>query len=85
MDTLKATDKGGKSTRGNVYCQLFVTDKGFLYVVPMKARSEVILAVKQFAKAIGVPDAIICDASGEQSKHELCQFCHEIGKTLRYI
>ena len=85
MDTLKATEKGGKSTRGNIYCQLFVTDRGFLYVVPMKSRSEVILAVKQFAKEIGVPDAIICDASGEQSSIKLRQFCQEIGTTLRYI
>ena len=78
MDTLKATEKGGKSTWGNLYCQLFVTDRGFLYVVPMKSRSEVILAVKQFAKDIGVPDAIICDASGEQSSIKLRQFCQEI-------
>ena len=85
MDTLKATDKGSKSSRGNIYCQLFITDQGFLYVVPMKARSEVILAVKKFAKEIGVLDAIICDASDEQSKMELQYFCHEIGITLRYI
>ena len=36
MDTLFATKKGGKSSRGNTCCQLFVTDKGFLHVVPMK-------------------------------------------------
>ena len=52
MDTLKATGKVGKSSRGNIYCQFFVTDQGFLYVVLMKARLEVILAVKQFAKEI---------------------------------
>ena len=33
MDTLIATSKGGKSTRGNTCCQLSVTDKGYLYVV----------------------------------------------------
>ena len=82
MDILKATDKGGKSTRGNVYCQLFVTDRAFLYVAPMKTRSEVILTVKQVAKEIGVPDAIICYASGEQSSIKLRQFCNEIGTTL---
>ena len=46
MDTFFATSKGSKSSRGNLCCQLFVTDKGFLYVVPMKRKSEVMLAVK---------------------------------------
>ena len=35
MDTFFATKKGGRSCRGHTCCQLFVTDKGFLYVVPM--------------------------------------------------
>ena len=36
MDTFFATRKGGTSSRGNTCCQLFVMDKGFIYVVPMK-------------------------------------------------
>ena len=60
MDTLFATSKAGKSTRGNTCCQLFVTDKGFLYIVPLKSKKDVILAMKPFSKEIGVPDAIIC-------------------------
>jgi hypothetical protein len=67
MDTLFATKKAGKSSRGHTCCQLFVTDKGYVYVVPMKSKSEVLQAVKQFAKEIGAPDAIISDAAGEQS------------------
>ena len=68
MDTFFATKKLGKSTRGNTCCQLFLTDKGgFVYVVPLKTKIEVLLAVKQFAKEIGAPDAIICDMSGEQT------------------
>ena len=50
MDTFFATSKGGKSSRQNTCCQLFVTDKGFVYVVPMRSKSEVLQAVKQFAK-----------------------------------
>ena len=42
MDTFFATKKAGKSSGGNSCCQLFVTDKGFVYVVPMKSRSEVL-------------------------------------------
>ena len=52
MDIFFATKKGGQSSRGHTCCQLFVTDKGFIYVVPMKRKSEVLLAMKQFAKEI---------------------------------
>ena len=33
MDTFFATKKGGRSSHGHTCCKLFVTDKGFLYVV----------------------------------------------------
>ena len=65
MDTFIATKKGGKSSQVNLCCQLFVTDKGFLYVVPLKRKSEAMSAVKQFTKEIGAPDAIVCDMSKE--------------------
>ena len=52
MDTFFATKKGGQSSRGYTCCQLFVTDKGLIYVVPMKRKSEVLLAIKQFAKEL---------------------------------
>ena len=66
IDTFFATSKGGKLSRGDNCCQLFVMDKGFVYVVPMKSKSEVLQAVKQFAKEIGAPNAIVCDTAGEQ-------------------
>ena len=61
MDTFFATKKGGPFiTRPyNTCCQLFVTDKGFIYVVLMKKKSEVLLAIKQFAKEIGAPDSFV--------------------------
>ena len=65
MDTFMATGKAHRSTRGNTCCQLFVSDKGFLYVVPMRLRSMVPQALRQFTKEIGTPEAIICDHSGE--------------------
>ena len=52
-------------------CQLFVTDKGFIYVVLMKAKKEVSQAVKQSAEEIGDPDAIICDGATEQTSEAL--------------
>ena len=52
MDTFFATKKGGQSSRGHTCCQLIVTDKGFIYVVPMKRKSEVLLAIKQLPKKL---------------------------------
>ena len=66
MYTFFATSKGNKSSQGHKCVQLFVTDKGFVYVVPLKRKKEVMQAVKQFAKEIGAPDAIICDAVGDK-------------------
>jgi hypothetical protein len=85
MDTFFATSKAGKSSRGNSCCQLFVTDKGFIYVVPMKKESDVMKAVKQFAKEIGAPEAIICDAARAQISQDMKKFCNEIGTTLRAL
>jgi hypothetical protein len=86
MDTFFATKTlGGKSSRGHSCCQLFVTDKGFVYVVPMRSKKEVLQAVKQFAKEIGAPDAIIADAAREQKSLELRKFCSEIRTTLQVL
>ena len=85
MDTFFATKKGGKSSRGNTCCQLFVTDKGFIYVVPMRRKSEVLQAVKQFTKEIGAPDAIVADMSGEQMSGEMKRFIDSIGTSLRAL
>ena len=41
MDTLFATSKAGKYSRKNTCAQLFVTDKGFVYVVPMQSEIQV--------------------------------------------
>ena len=85
MDTFFATKKAGKSSRQNTCCQLFVTDKGFVYVVTMTSKSEVLQAVKEFAKEIGAPEAIICDAAREQKSKSLRKFLGEIGTTLRVL
>ena len=75
MDTFFATKKAGKSSRGHSCCQLFVTDKRFIYAVPIKSKAEVLQAVKQFAKEIGARDAIIRDMAGEQTSQTLKRFC----------
>ena len=48
-----------------------VTDKGFLYVMPMQQKLEVFQAIKQFVKEIGAPTSIIADMSGEQMSHDI--------------
>ena len=52
MDTSFATKKGGQSSRGHTCCQLFVTDKGFIYIVPMKRKPEVLLAISNLPKKL---------------------------------
>ena len=51
----------------------------------MLSKSEVLQAVKQFAKEIDAPDAIICDAAGEQTSLDLRKFWLDIGTTLRVL
>eukprot|EP00957_Ditylum_brightwellii_P076245 5795935-Ditylum_brightwellii.AAC.1 len=85
MDTFFATEKVGKLTRSNACCQIFVTDKVFAYVVPLKSKGEVSLAVKQFAKEVHAPDAFICDTTGEQTSQPMRSFCTGIGTTLRVL
>ena len=65
-DTYFVTGKE-KSTRGNTMMQIFVSDKVFVYIVPMKSRGDLHLALKMFAKDIGVPLSLILDPSGEQA------------------
>ena len=85
MDTFFPIKKGGTSSRGNTCCQLFVTDKRFIYVEPMKHKSEVLLAIKQFAKEVGAPDAIVSYMDREQVSQEVRNFCNTIGTTLRAL
>ena len=85
MDTLFSTKTAGKSSQGNMCCQLLVTDKRFVYIFPMKHKLEVIQAVKQFSKEIRAPDAIILDAAGEQTSKALRNCCSDIGTALQYL
>ena len=49
----------------------------------MRRKSEVLQAIKQFAKEIGVPTSIIADMAGEQMSQEVRKFCNDIGTTLQ--
>eukprot|EP00957_Ditylum_brightwellii_P066192 5022900-Ditylum_brightwellii.AAC.1 len=51
----------------------------------MKSKSKVEQAVKQFAKEVGTPDAIVCNAAGEQTSKSLKRVLSEIGTMLRLL
>ena len=85
MDTFFVGKKGGPSLRGNTCMQLFVTDKGYIFLVGMKSKSEVPQAMKLFFKQIGVPDAVICDRSGEQTSQAMLDLARDVGTTIRQL
>ena len=85
MDTLFENSKAEIFSRGNTCAQLVFIYMGFVYIVPITKESDVLQAVKQFAKVIGAPDAIICDAARAQTSADMRKFCNEISTTLRVL
>ena len=83
-DTFFAT-KGAKSTRKNTCAQLFVSDKGYVAIYPMKSKGDYPKALKLFCKDVGVPLSLICDPSGEQTSQKVKKFAHKVGLTLRFL
>ena len=64
--------------------QLFVSDTGFMYVYPMKEKSEIPNAVKAFAKEIGVPLSLILDPEGTQRSHKFDKITKDIYVDLSF-
>ena len=85
MEQFFATGMAGKSTRQNTYVQMFVREKGFVYVATMKKRSDVLKEVKQFSKDIGASEVIICDHSKEKTSKDIRIFLMYIGTNLRLL
>lgn len=84
--TMNKRQKGdGTSKRGNTCMALFISDKGFIYVVAMKDKSETHIAIREFTKAVGVPDALIVDPAGENTSSKVKTFCYQLGTTLKTI
>ena len=65
--------------------QLFVSDKGFVYVFPMKDRKEIPKALKKFSKEIDVPVALIFDMSGEQTSNKMKKIAGDMDLTLKML
>ncbi len=83
-DTMFCTGKA-KSTRGYKAIQVFVSDKGFIYVFPMKRQAEYPIALRQFCKEVGVPVALVCDPHPSQTSNEVRKYLYEVGTTLRCL
>ena len=65
--------------------QFFVSDKGYVFIVPMKSASKFPKSLRMFAKELGVPLYLISDTHPSQKSKEVRQFCHNIGTTLRLL
>ena len=65
--------------------QLFVTNKGFVNVIPMTKKIEVIIDLKMSSKEIGAPNAIISDAAREKISKEVRDFSFKIGTYIRFL
>ena len=77
LNTLFAT-KWAKSLRGNTCAQIFVSDKDFCAIYPMKKESEYILALKEFAKDVGAPEVLICDLAKTERRCLISSYSKEI-------
>ena len=54
--------KKAASSRGYTCMQIFVSDKGYVFIAAMESVSEFPKALNFFAKEVGVPEAIIADS-----------------------
>ena len=79
------TNRSGKYSISNTCCQLFITDKGYVYVIPMKSKIEVLQGVNQFAKDIGSPETIICNISEEHISKLISKLFNGIGTTVQVL
>ena len=84
MDTFEVTAKA-ISQRRNRHTQLFVSDTGFMYVYPMESKTETINAVKAFAKATGVPTALILNPEGTHWSDALQKAANDMNLPLKFL
>lgn len=84
MDTMFSSKASGKSIRGYTCAQVFATEFGHVFVIPMatKQGKEIALAIKRYFKEIGVPMHMICDGAREQVKGDARVLCDEAGCTI---
>ena len=83
--TKNVGQRKASSSRGYTCMQLFVSDKGYVFVVPMKSANEFTKELQMIAKEVGVPLYLIAYPKSNQKSKEVRQFCHHIGTTIRLL
>jgi hypothetical protein len=85
-DTFFVTGKA-KSTRGFKCCQIFVSDKGFIWIQLMEKidLSNLMNALKGFCKEVGIPHTLVCDPHATQTARDVRRYLYEVGTTLRVL
>ena len=84
-DTFFAKGDAKSRPRGSTCMQIFVSDKGYVSVYPMKLKSDFKNCLHLFCKEIGVPDTLVMDKSGEQTSSAVKHFSQQVGMTLRIL
>ena len=77
--------KAAKSPRNNVCCQVFVSDKGYIAVYPMKPQSEFEKEIVVFCKKIAVPNTLVGDLHEAQKSNKNKNFFDQVGTTMKYL
>ena len=81
MDKFFTAKRLCPSTRGFTCCQIFVTEFGHVFAVPLqsKAGEWINYALKKYFKDVGVPPMIICDAARDEVQGGSLLLCNEAG------
>ena len=53
---------------------IFVSDKGFVKVYPMKLQSDYPAALRKFAKDVAAPEILVCDPHPSHKSFEVKDF-----------
>ena len=83
-DTMFA-QPGAKSTRGNSCCQVFVSDKGFVALYPMRSQTQFQDALHWLCKQVGVPRTLVVDGHKSQTSNKVKRFCDQLGTVLKIL
>ena len=72
-----------KSKRKYKCCQVFLSNKGYVAVYPMKSQEVFQTALHWFCKE--VPVSLGFDAHRSQTSHEVQRFCDQVVTTMRVL
>ena len=73
------------SFRGNKCAQIFVSDMGYVVIYTMKIKRKIKHALCQFCKDVGVLMIPVVGPSKNQKSHDVKNYCHLVGTSLRIL